>query len=278
MPFDLTLYHTTADHQRQWLGAFAKGLKRCGVRFEMRLAGTGYRPADAGVFWGVRAQHLIKQCGNYVVLERGYFGDRTKHTAVGLNGLNNRADFCNQVMPGDRWQQHGVAMQPWNPVGDYVLLVGQVEGDMSTAHLHLSEFYKQAVKDIKAFIDLPIIFRPHPLSRRDMRIDGAKTSTRSLGDDLNGAAFVVTCNSNTGVDAMLAGKPVVIYDPGSMVTGLAAESVDELSLFEPDRQQWAYDLAYAQWTQSEIEAGDAWQHIKPRLFELCQTDTDTGAQ
>jgi hypothetical protein len=51
-------------------------------------------------------------------------------------------------------------------------------------------------------------------------VPGAPILDGELADALSGAAVVVTYNSNTGVDALLAGKSVTAADKGSMIWGV----------------------------------------------------------
>ena len=37
---------------------------------------------------------------------------------------------------------------------------------------------------------------------------------------------------------------------------------------KPDRQQWANDLCYQEWTESEIRLGEPFRRIRPKLEEL----------
>jgi hypothetical protein len=87
----------------------------------------------------------------------------------------------------------------------------------------------------------------------------------SIEEAVRGAAVTVTINSNSGVDSVIAGTPVVNFDHGSMVWDLAMKDLTQLNNPPtPDRSQWAADLAYAQWLPEEISAGHAWEHLKQR--------------
>jgi len=73
---------------------------------------------------------------------------------------------------------------------------------------------------------------------------------------------VVTFNSNSGVEALLQGVPVLAFDEGSMVWSLCNRSLSDIeSPSLPDRAQWLNDLSYAQWTLAEMKEGLAWKHL-----------------
>jgi len=83
----------------------------------------------------------------------------------------------------------------------------------------------------------------------------------SLDDALRWAGLVVTMNSNTGVDAVMAGVPGVVCDVGSMAwpvssIGLGADPV------RPDREDWFAAMAWRQWTLEELASGSAWEHVQ----------------
>ncbi len=55
---------------------------------------------------------------------------------------------------------------------------------------------------------------------------------------LAGARAVITFNSNTGVEAVLAGKPTVAIDEGSMAWPVTAHEIIDYPK-EPNRLTWA---------------------------------------
>lgn len=235
------------------------GLKKHGVDVQVQDLNT-HVDVDLAIFWGHRRQDIItrqKQIGgDYLVMERGYFRDRFKYTSVGFNGLNGRADFKNRDCPSDRWDRHGVEIKDWND-GEVVLLVGQVNGDASLAGANIESWYRVVAEEAKALGS--VVFRPHPKGSPN-KFPDCEVSTLSLEQDLARAKCVITYNSNTGVDAILNGVPVIAMDKGSMAWDVAGHEI--VPPPQPDRTQWAYNLAYCQWTEEEIRNGDAWEHLK----------------
>lgn len=223
---------------------------------------------DAVACWGWRAGKRHRQKGRQVlVLERGYIGDRFYWTSIGLNGLNGRAEFPEYPDDGGaRFAKMGVPLLPWNPVGSYVLLVGQVRGDAALQGRDLRPWYAETAKRASALYGLPVRFRPHPNElRRGIRtaVPGTETDTGPLAEAIAGAAVVVTWNSNTGVESMLAGKPTVAMDQGAMAWPVAAHELGGQA--NPDRQAWANALAWKQWSLDEIRSGDALVGIVEKL-------------
>lgn len=259
--------HRKHEHANTWLGAFKSGLKRHGLK----AAWTNrFEQCDLAVLWGVSQRDLIARYAEsgtpYLILECGFVGDRLDFASAGYGGLNGRADFRNARSPGDRWKALGQPMAPWRPKGsgDYVLIMGQVQGDQSIRGIDIRNWYAETAKYLTGR-GLAVAFRPHPKGSGQDCPKGAELLLGDLSGALSRASCVVTYNSNAGVDAVLAGVPVIAVDAGSM-----ALSVAGLSLYgvtdppRPGRTQWAHNLAYAQWRESEFRSGLVWEHLNRR--------------
>lgn len=247
-----------SEHQETHADALETGLNVHGITVQ-RTASVEHAEAGHVACWGWRTGQRLRELGKQVlVMERGYLGDRFAWTSLGWNGLNNRAQFGVKNDGGERFRRHfGDLLQPWNPTGDYLLIVGQVPGDASLQGRDLSSWYAEQAK-LAAAMGLPARFRPHPEALKrgyQKAVPGADVLGGDLQSALRGAALVATWNSNTGVDALLAGKPVTVADPGSMVweqaQGLRRGA-------QPDRESWAARLAWCQWSLDEIRSGEAW--------------------
>ena len=251
-----------AEHQCIWCNAFARGLRRHGL--EVRQVAR-YEPADLAVQWGVHRRQAIEgqrqAGGEIVILERGYLGDRMAWTSVSFGGeLNGRAEFRGDKSDGSRFEKNFMhLMRPWSwRPGGPALIMGQVAGDAATKTIDLEAFYQQAAAELKAREYVPRL-RPHPQGRSASAIREAQRYARSLEQDLAEAQLVVTWNSNSGVDAVLAGVPTIALDAGSMAYQVAGHSFDEI--VTPDRSAWSHRLAWCQWQIDELASGACWEHI-----------------
>jgi hypothetical protein len=262
----IAIYAARHGHQNVHAEAFAEGLQRHGVASERHQSPID---CDLAVFWGHRRNEVIERQrrngARYLVMERGYIGDRFAWTSLGYDGLNGRADFClPDCVDGARFERHhGHLMQSWSNGGGYALLMGQVPTDAALAGVDFHAWCRGAVPKIQAETGLSVMFRRHPLARIPQSVEGAMLLAGDLADALAGAALAVTYNSNSGVDAALAGIPVVAMGRGSMAWPVASHAITADALqFRPDRAQWAARLAWCQWTIDEIRSGAAWDHIK----------------
>ena len=248
-----------AEHQLTHQSAMLEGLRAHGVDAIANIGGAV--TTDYVACWGWRRGQVLRAEGRSVlVMERGYLGNRFEWTSLAWNGLNNRGTFPTISDPS-RFKEH-FKLQPWKTGGDYVLLMGQVPGDMSLQGRDLTSWYNEAVIEAQRAYALPVKFRPHPLALKKGYKNipfGATLATGTLEDSLAGAAVVITYNSNSGVDAVIAGVPTVVSDSGSMAVDVAADKVGRF--FRPDREQWAAELAWKQWSLDEIRSGFALEHL-----------------
>jgi hypothetical protein len=197
-------------------------------------------------------------------MERGFI-QRMDWTSLGWDGLNGRAQWNVAADSGQRFDTNfGHLIGDWCRSDGYALIIGQVKGDAALVNVDIDRWYEQAVKAMFARGFEEVRIREHPvaiqqrkrlLTCQEFLIEG------SLEEALSGAAVVVTYNSNTGVDAALAGIPVIACDHGSMAWPIAAQSLNA-EVVTPDRRQWCIDLSWRQWTLDELSSGFAWDHVK----------------
>lgn len=281
------LGHGNLKHSQNPIRNFCEGIRKSDdhlIRLTEKheLPRVNLNDYDLFVHWSVRgnAQKMLKRGDNVIILENAYLNNiQTKikvWVSAGWNGLNGRADFCNKDMPNDRWKKHfndGRLLDYSD--GDYILIPLQIKGDMSIAGRGYN--YQTIVNEIRKFSDLPIKIKQHPTADDGWpRILGKNVSYidrfMPITEAVKGAKVVVTINSNVGVDALLAGKAVVALDEGSMVYDIAAHDFTNLHIPKwPDRTQWCNNIAYAQWHPDELRSGEAWNHLKQKLF----TNTET---
>lgn len=255
-----------APHQCAHARALQRGLTRHGLNAPVVNDEKLARSAVVAC-WGWRIGARLRALGKRVlVMERGYLGDRFSWTSLGWNGLNGRATFHARDDGGERFRRHfGGLLRPWRSGGEYVLLIQQVAGDASLAGQDLGPWYRATARKAAEAFGLPVRFRMHPeaLKRGAGRLPAPAGTTLiagELAENLARAAVVITWNSNAGVDAAMAGRPVIAFDAGSMAWPVAGHELAPPPT--PDREPWGARLAWAQWRLDEIESGEAWELVR----------------
>lgn len=249
--------------EEEWPEALAEGI----AKYDDVTIGEEYDPSfDIHVFWGLKRQHYkdaVKGGKPFVVVERGYLGDRIKQWfSVGIGGLNGYADFNNQNVLGNRWTQW--EMQPWKEDGQYALVVGQVPHDASLYGIDIDQWAKMAVEQAKRVYS-DVRFRHHPEVKAKDRPDyGVPVMQGSLPKVLADAKCVITYSSNTAVDAVLLGVPSITTIKGSMAWDVTSHNIED-PLIYPDRQEWLKRLAYTQWSIDEMRQGQPWRHLREKF-------------
>lgn len=246
----------------------------------------GYRQCDVAVVFGhykhkvpasfPRGEIIRQHKGPIVFLEKG-FVNRDEYFSVGLNGINGRANFCNDNSPSDRWGKLGVKLEPWKCSGDYILVCGQIPWDANTQY---SNHVKWCQDIVSQLIDwgYSVKFRPHPKVSADLYgiinnpIDKYLSTECSLEHDLYNAGWMVAYNSNSLVEGIIAGVTCYAGDPEGSVAGpMCSSELNPTRIYTPPREQWVYNLAYSQWNLDELQTGEPWQRLRKAAQECLES-------
>ena len=207
---------------------------------------------------------------------------------------------CNNENVGpERWnkfeEKTGVKFKDWHSPGDYILLMGQKEGDSALVSLfnQNKNFYTwvlETILEIRKYTDRKIVFRPHPrtairgvkfleklLTEHKLKnVEITKNLTQGgnqggigLDNDLNNAYCVVTFNSLSGIESVINGIPVFAMDGGSMVYPIAHKDLSQIENLKYDinLQDWKNKIAYTMWNKQEVKNGECWAHLKLVYFK-----------
>ena len=266
--------HYDAKH-REVLRAFAEGAARdpgANVRVkDARDFAAG--EADVAVVFGwyktayapsMPKLPIIQHPGHRLLVIESGFQLRGTYYQAGWGGFAGHADHRAAGAGTDRFYGMGLALAPWRVRDGPTVVVGQVPWDTQVQDVDHAAWCRRVVKWLLN-ADKDVLFRPHP------RVKGrgpdpygmagmAPTDEGKLAPTLKRAARVVTYNSTTAVDAVLAGIPTVAMDAGSMAWGVSSHRLGDPPA-TPDRTAWAARLGYSQWTRDEMAEGLAWVHL-----------------
>ena len=234
------------------LRAFAAGWPGAEV-VRVGAAGWAAEKRAPAVFYGVDQSTrgvFRAACSNgrpWLYVDNGYFrgrwaggpyfritANRAQHSGIGSS-------------TGARFSALGLQVKPWRRAGTHVLIALQSD---AWYHRHGSgpaDYRRRLEVALAVVTDRPIVWRDKPL-----RPGGG----RPLEPDLDDCWCVVTHTSNVGVDALLAGIPVIaLGDCAAASMGGRDLAQLEAPPMPDGREAWARVLADNQWTLDEMAAG-----------------------
>ncbi len=204
-----------------------------------------------------------------VFLDIGYFGRDARGRIAGYHRLAVDAYHATEFdprrrYPGDRASALDIAVEARRTGGRHVVIAGMSAKAAAIYGLPPEEWERRAVRKLSKITGRPIVYRPKPKWKGARPIAGARFAPDGpflalLGD----AHCVVTHHSNVGIEAVLAGVPLITID------GIAKPVARDSLLFVEDpcrpddelRRNWVNYVAYRQWTVREIESGAMWRHL-----------------
>lgn len=224
-------------------------------------------------------------------IENGFY-DRKNHFQCDPEGILHWSGFARRINePAAEYKMRfeSIWKKPILPIGrnkarNTILVLGQTNGDtqlFDSEIKHPIEIERAVAKAIKG-LDLcgySVEFRPHPLDRRYIRNPQTKKylptcQHTSLEDALLSAAFVITINSNAGVEALAYGCPVLCFGPATYeMAGVAKKTcmntlrcdiVEMLNGWLPrqkDVNNYLYQLAGNQYSVDEFRTGEVFRRL-----------------
>jgi hypothetical protein len=150
-------------------------------------------------------------------------------------------------VPADRWLATQTPLWPWAKGGRHIVVA---EPSPTYQRFHgIEGWTARTVAALKAVTDRPLVIRDKEMQRFG----------RKLHEDLRGAHCLVTHASNAATEAVIMGCPVFV-DPSSAaaLVGLTDLGAIETPVY-PDREPWAWSIAYCQYTETELVDGTLWK-------------------
>ena len=187
-------------------------------------------------------------------------------------------------------------LEPYRKDGQHIIYVLQVPHDTALSGLDIFLAAHHNLIDLRRYTSRPIIVTGSPaLSRipwiaarvRDetaLKYRCLKLLCKNMGinfyedfkeTDQGSSMFLDNCwcvvshSSRFGIDALLAGKPVITLQRNSFIYPICSHDLSEIENPKmPDRIPWFSRLAYCQWTFDEIRNGTVWRHFQPSVERL----------
>lgn len=188
-------------------------------------------------------------------------------------------EFNNKNSPPNRWnmflaRSKNTLIKDWRENGNHILFAMNNTGGSSNRGVDIIQWTCDKIMTIRTFTDRAILLRPYRLTdpEKDKLLNFTKNiknlsfSSKGLEEDLINAHSMVCYTTTSAVTSILLGIPVFTDHPACWAYPVANK---DLSLIETpilyNRDQWLYDLSYAQWHLDEIKLGVFWNHILPKL-------------
>ena len=206
-----------------------------------------------------------------VVLEMGYV-DRRRYFSVGLNDIAGYGDYRMNLPTPRRPPRIRVCCQPRkrSDPDRFVLFCAQCPDDAQIRTPDYMGFVQKTLAEIRRNTRRRVVFRPHPrldVGRHPRWADpawvrglrGVEVSGNArIEDDFARAHCVVAYNSNSLLDALVAGLPVFSFAPcmADRCSNKDLRNVDDPFFPSPaELDELLSDVTWSQWTLSEIAAG-----------------------
>lgn len=228
--------------------------------------------ADIAVFYGTLLRpmqdYLAARC-HYVYVDLGYWGRLSGGKFEGYHKVSVDArhptHYFQKVAHDDKRSRvfNKLKIRPWNKEGKYILIAGMSAKGAIAAGFKPEQWEKDIVSLIRRASDRPILYRPKPNWSDYTVIEGCKLDRNAdLYKVLEDCYAVVAHHSNVAVDAIIQGVPAFCHEGVARVQSLQDISMIDKPLMRDDREQWVRDIAYTQWSVSEIASGLPWMHLK----------------
>ena len=230
--------------------------------------------ADVGISWGIRSSLKVQQmCLRHVVCEQGFLGNRQKNRYIGYAELTGMGkSICPHSQITGRGEEWYGELKPLKKKKRNVVILGQVPGDSSLFPLCEGETnnqvatYKLWMNNVISLLpkdEYEVRWKGHPyapIPNNELR--GDMKWFDNLSSAFDWADIAVAFNSNSLVDAALAGLYVIPAHPGSLAWSIRSSIGDYRKLSDADRINWLDEVASYQWSMEEISSGKCWGHIR----------------
>lgn len=294
----VTIYGKSANHPRfeEVLMKFATGVIESGDEAFLSYD-EEYYPCDVAVIFGSWKDrddthhrvknNIVKNAKNFIVIETPLIGRGPVENVmpdnwfrVGLNGfLADTGDFNNKNKNDARWKiirkNLGVEIKSYNynPNGPIIVAL-QLPGDASLRGASIEKWAFQTVQAIRTQTDRKIIVRTPQLPRqydehyinlisKQPNVEFQKGTKDNLVPTLESAYCTVAYSSGFSIDSLIHGCPAIAMSPSNFAYDIVPNKVDNIeNITKPNRDQWLYNLSYAQWHMLEMEHGLPWKHLR----------------
>lgn len=258
--------------------AMMQGIARVGDKPRLKSSITYQRPeGHVGLFYGLAGRlgralvEYPEQGRTAVYADLGYWkrkegGRWAGYHKLSINGRHPLGYFQTVAHDGSRAEALGLQLHPWTRGENVVVVAMGPKGSRAEGFKAVLDWEKAVIAKLRMHTDRPIIFRPKPNwdGARPLEDVGYSAPSELVDAQFPTAHAIVSHHSNANVEGLLAGVPSFTLGGVAMPLSLSEFEVVDWPLYpsEDERWQWACDIAWTQFSISEMADGVAWRHLK----------------
>lgn len=282
----LVFFHSDKKHELLVAEAFMEGALSRGFQIENRFT-SEYKTHifDVAIVMGVKGAtkqimtDYLAERKTVIYIDKGYTrrksddGGISEYYRIAINSTQPTAYFQRQPQSEHRFEKLDYYLQrmPHNHNG-HIIFAGSSQKYCDFHELgDATDYAQRVITELRKYTDRKIVYRPKPSWQDAVPLSGTTFSgpQRKIWMELQDAYALVTHGSNAAFDAILNGIPIIILGDGVGKPLARTELKDINNLYYPtpeERYQWCCDLAYCQWTLSEMRSGLMFKHIDTELM------------
>jgi hypothetical protein len=230
------------------------------------------------LWWGKMKQnqeiyeHYRKQGKPVFVIEVGAL-DRGRTWKIAVNDIRASGIYANDTdLDINRPKKLGIELSMIDRKPKILIACQHPYSHQWQGLPSLTDWLDTTIKEIKKITDLPIVVRPHPRYsvRRVWTSDITVDIPNKIPDTYDkfdidfGYQAVINHNSGPGIQAALAGVPVVC-DQSSLAFPVSVPLSSIMDPTIPDRKDWLVKISHTEWTVDEIAQGIPQERLLKRL-------------
>lgn len=208
--------------------------------------------------------------GRVITMDLGYWRRYLEPKTGALMRLSIDAphpqDLLWSVTDPSRFQMYEIPItDDYDPDGP-VVIVGMGTKGAAVVDYRFGAFEERALAMVRErWPERQVIYRPkvkyprpvHQMPGADKTVEGG-----DLADVIRGASLVICQHSNSAVDAIAQGIPVLVEDGAAVA--LVGSGIDrEPVVFSAEQRRAFFQaIAWWQWTPTEAKAGQVWRFIR----------------
>jgi len=213
-----------------------------------------------------------------IIAEQGFI-NRKKYFSLGVNGIGGLSKRLPKNCPDDRLKMLNIDIKDLkiNKSG-YILFCAQLPWDSQVKSVNYIEWVYNILNMLKK-TKKQILFRYHPLFLKSKKGKKYKfkipksikiDKNKILNNSLKNAYCVISFNSNSLVDSIIQGLPIIACHKMSVVYNLSTKNINGdkyniNNLYIPDKKdiiQTLSNISYMQYNLEELKNNTALSFIK----------------